>query len=268
MKDPVYSGGHHFERSALEQFLEANEDGEAAGPLRPAAAEDPPSHDLLPRAEPSVPLAMPADPSWQAEPYAQPWDPYAEQDPYAALQPQPQYPQPWDPYAQPQDPYADLQLQDPYAQPDCPIRAEPRSPLGAAPDPYGQPAPAYVQDPYALAPGFPAAGPPGGGLLGDLPALAPESTRAAKKGKKIRIRRHLVTDCPEEFRCAIDGKILTHPMCAPSGHLFEKKTLEQWMNTCGSVCPVSGDMLTLEQCAHDTELQKHIVRWFKENEGT
>merc|ERR1719238_1591802 len=116
------------------------------------------------------------------------------------------------------------------------------------------------------APPVPAA-PVNNGLLGDLPSLekaaAPSSPEKGGK-KKIKIRRNLVQDCPDEFRCMIDHKILTKPLRTPEGHVFEEKTLEQWFVSCGSVNPMTQAHLTMEMCTVDKELQKKIVKWFKE----
>jgi hypothetical protein len=107
-------------------------------------------------------------------------------------------------------------------------------------------------------------------LLGDLPTLtAPQVTAepGTKEKKKIKIKRGNISDCPEEFKCGIDGKIVTQPLRTPAGHVFEQKTLETWFITCGSVCPVSNAPLRLEECVHDKELQKRVVKWFKETSG-
>merc|ERR1711964_448331 len=107
-----------------------------------------------------------------------------------------------------------------------------------------------------------------GTLLGDLPPVSNVTSPKKEKGRKIKIRRNVMSDCPEEFKCAIDGKILTHPLKSPYGHVFERKTLEAWASTCGSVCPVTGDVLQIEQCTLDKDLQKRIVRWVKETMPT
>jgi hypothetical protein len=107
-------------------------------------------------------------------------------------------------------------------------------------------------------------------LLGDLPSLAAESQVPEldkKEKKKIKINRAKISDCPEEFKCGIDGKIVTQPLRTPTGHVFETKTLEQWFQTCGSVCPVQNTPMRLEDCVLDKELQKRVVKWFKETSG-
>jgi len=128
--------------------------------------------------------------------------------------------------------------------------------MAAPPMPTMEPTPVVAE---------PTAGP---ALLGDLPSLAPggaSTTDAPKKKTKIRITSRKVIDAPEDMRCAIDGKICTNPMRSQYGHLFEKKTLEQWFNTCGSVCPVTEKPLKMEECFADSDMKKRIIKWLKES---
>merc|ERR1719446_1404463 len=111
----------------------------------------------------------------------------------------------------------------------------------------------------------------GGGLLGDLPDLnpaAPQPTSPSQKKEKgkIRITSRSVVECPEDMRCAIDGKVCINPVRSPNGHLFEKKTLEKWFQNCGSVCPVTSTPLRLEDCQVDQEMKKRIVKFLKNQE--
>jgi len=122
-------------------------------------------------------------------------------------------------------------------------------------------APALVAAPPAQA----GAGPK---FLSNLPSLPTAAAEAAapkeKKEKvKLRIESRSVIDCPEDMRCAIDGKVMTNPVRSPYGHSFEKKTLERWMANCGSVCPITGRPLRLEECQADAEVKKRIVRFLK-----
>merc|ERR1719168_518932 len=107
--------------------------------------------------------------------------------------------------------------------------------------------------------------PSGPSLLGDLPSLAnKESAKEKKKEKgKIRIESRSVVDCPDDMRCAIDGKVMINPLRSPYGHFFEKKTLERWMMNCGSVCPVSQQPLRLEECVADADMKKRIIKFLK-----
>lgn len=106
--------------------------------------------------------------------------------------------------------------------------------------------------------------PPSSSLLGDLPSLgkAPDSP-SQKKKNKIRIESRSVVDCPDDMRCAVDGKVMVNPVKSPYGHLFEKKTLERWMQNCGSVCPMTQKPLRLEDCHPDAEMKKRIVKFLK-----
>lgn len=115
--------------------------------------------------------------------------------------------------------------------------------------------------PFAAPAPVPTTGP---SLLGDLPSLGNNQPQTKKKEKsKIRIESRSVVECPDDMRCAIDGKVMINPVRSPYGHFFEKKTLERWMGNCGSVCPVSGQILRLEDCQPDAEMKKRIVKFLK-----
>eukprot|EP00392_Amoebophrya_sp_AT5.2_P005236 g5245.t1 len=104
--------------------------------------------------------------------------------------------------------------------------------------------------------------------LGDLPSL--EADKKEKKDKKkgtIKIASRSLIDAPPEYRCEIDGKVMTNPIRSPYGNYFEKKTLEKWIESCGSVCPLTQKPLRLEDCAKDSEMKHRIVAWLKENMG-
>merc|ERR550537_1119659 len=63
-------------------------------------------------------------------------------------------------------------------------------------------------------------------LLGDLPSLSAQQVPEPEKKekKKIKINRGKISECPEEFKCGIDGKIVTQPLRTPDGHVFESDT--------------------------------------------
>ncbi|CAE6951708.1 PUB18 [Symbiodinium sp. CCMP2592] len=105
----------------------------------------------------------------------------------------------------------------------------------------------------------------GPSLLGDLPALSKtDMTESKRKDKaKIRIESRSVVDCPEDMRCAIDGKVMVNPVLSRYGHHFERKTLEKWFGNCGSVCPITQKPLRLEECQPDQEMKKRIVKFLK-----
>eukprot|EP00812_Abedinium_dasypus_P003500 NODE_1431_length_1143_cov_336.339154.p1 GENE.NODE_1431_length_1143_cov_336.339154~~NODE_1431_length_1143_cov_336.339154.p1 ORF type:complete len:259 (-),score=71.61 NODE_1431_length_1143_cov_336.339154:352-1104(-) len=139
-----------------------------------------------------------------------------------------------------------------------------------APEAFEQPAPHEEELAEAAASPAPAPVPappmPAAGFLGlaDLPSLSKEQQKKDKREKsKIRIESRSVVECPDEMRCRIDGKVVINPVRSPYGHLFEKKTLERWLNNCGSVCPITGQPLALEDCLPDAEMKKQIVRFLK-----
>lgn len=68
---------------------------------------------------------------------------------------------------------------------------------------------------------------------------------------------------PQDLRCAIDGRVLGTPVRSPYGHLFELDTLEKWIGMCGSVCPVTGHPLRLEECVADHACERSVLEWAK-----
>lgn len=131
-----------------------------------------------------------------------------------------------------------------------------------APEAFDEPPPPECEAP---APPMPCPAPvmAGPSLLGDLPALQKEEAPKKKEKAKIHIESRSVVDCPNEMRCAIDGKVMINPIRSPYGHLFEKKTLEKWMGNCGSVCPITAKPLRMEECTPDAEMKKVIVKFLK-----
>lgn len=58
---------------------------------------------------------------------------------------------------------------------------------------------------------------------------------------------------PEEFLCAINGHIMKDPVRASrSGLVFEKATIQIWLQTRGQVCPITHEvfMLLMTSCSH------------------
>ncbi|KAF4700559.1 hypothetical protein FOZ63_012853, partial [Perkinsus olseni] len=90
-------------------------------------------------------------------------------------------------------------------------------------------------------------------LLGDLPTLQSGKQGAANIGVCTRNAKHhqdsqKLVNAPAELKCALDGKIMTNPVRSPYGHVFEKKTLEKWFNSCGEVCPITEKPLNIDDC--------------------
>ena len=68
-------------------------------------------------------------------------------------------------------------------------------------------------------------------------------------------------DVPPEFRCAINGHLLKEPARTPQGLVFERATIKLWLETRGSVCPLTGEALTLDDLIDDRDLRARIVSW-------
>jgi hypothetical protein len=122
-------------------------------------------------------------------------------------------------------------------------------------------------------------------LLGDLPTLGgggkdaltlPPKRKKKKKSRRSKNEANLASpmapespggahaplpgNVPTDYVCAINGHVMKEPVRASSGKVYEKTTLELWVNRNGSVCPITGEPLTGE-IEIDKELQTAIMRW-------
>jgi len=91
------------------------------------------------------------------------------------------------------------------------------------------------------------------------PAAAPPAADPAGRGGL----RDLVQHAPEEFRCALDRKLLCDPVVSPGGVVFERTTLARWLQTHGPACPVTGAPLRLEDCRRSPEIRKKAAAWVR-----
>merc|ERR1712039_775628 len=73
--------------------------------------------------------------------------------------------------------------------------------------------------------------------------------------------RELVQNAPEEFRCALDRKLLCDPVVSPGGVVFERSTLVRWLQTHEPVCPIIGSPLRIEDCPRSPEIRKQVTQW-------
>ncbi|GMH77153.1 hypothetical protein TL16_g07307, partial [Triparma laevis f. inornata] len=69
------------------------------------------------------------------------------------------------------------------------------------------------------------------------------------------------TGVPPEFGCSINGHLMKEPVRTPGGVVFERETIELWLKTRGSVCPISGVPLTADELDADDNLRAEITRW-------
>ncbi|KAH8077136.1 hypothetical protein JL720_10098 [Aureococcus anophagefferens] len=68
-------------------------------------------------------------------------------------------------------------------------------------------------------------------------------------------------EVPAEFACAINGHLLKEPARSPYGHVFEKSTITLWLETRGSVCPITGKELNVEDLEDDAALHTRLIKW-------
>jgi hypothetical protein len=129
------------------------------------------------------------------------------------------------------------------------------------------------------------------GLLGDLPSLEgmmnPKNNTPSKKeyipldldlpekmkrvdemrrGSQVsaastRPKGGATSEIPSEFCCAINGHIMKEPVKTPGGLVFERSTIEVWLESRGSVCPISGNSLSKEDLVDEEELRYKISAW-------
>ena len=115
-------------------------------------------------------------------------------------------------------------------------------------------------------------------LLGDLPtfhshkdkeseaqnAIQRKRNRRQKREKKKRNVREGAKEekeCPKQFRCSIDGCLMRVPVRTAAGLYFEKETIETWLNRCGSICPITGEKLTVDDLQFDKVMADSIQRY-------
>jgi len=76
--------------------------------------------------------------------------------------------------------------------------------------------------------------------------------------------RKAMSQAPPELCCALDGRLLTNPVRAPSGHVYEQLVLVWTLASNGGRCPATGQPLCLSDCSRDAELQARAVQWSRE----
>ena len=69
---------------------------------------------------------------------------------------------------------------------------------------------------------------------------------------------------PAEFLCAINGHVMKAPLrCRESGLVFEKATIELWLTSRGSVCPIT--VITTPPHPLTTHPNTHLVHTILHN---
>ena len=66
---------------------------------------------------------------------------------------------------------------------------------------------------------------------------------------------------PAAILCAINGHVLRAPVRSPYGHVYERATIELWLEQQGSVCPMTGQPLAAEDLVADAEVTAGVRAW-------
>jgi hypothetical protein len=75
--------------------------------------------------------------------------------------------------------------------------------------------------------------------------------------------RDLLNEAPSELRCALDGRLVTDPVRAPSGLIFERAVLARALMQSHGVCPITGQPIKLEDCPRDADIRRQAVDWIR-----
>lgn len=97
--------------------------------------------------------------------------------------------------------------------------------------------------------------PAGGSIMsGSAAASSAASSKSSTKPSDSSI--------PAEFLCAINGHVMKDPVrVGSSGPVFERSTIELWLSTRGSVCPINGTPLTKDDLLPADDLRTRIKRY-------
>jgi len=120
--------------------------------------------------------------------------------------------------------------------------------------------------------------------LGDLPSLSQQTSITTQlKGlekmeikellteQKVREQRQKTENAliktgnvPSEFLCEINSHLMISPMRTPYGNVYEKETIELWLENNGSVDPLNGKVLKKTDLQLDGKLSERIKEWMFE----
>ncbi len=131
------------------------------------------------------------------------------------------------------------------------------------------------QDRYRLLGALPSLGPRAKeedvkvALALELPADLKRAAAEAEASKKSKSGGSAVDNAaasgpsgvPKEYLCSINGHVMQDPVRSPQGYHFEKATIELWLSTRGSICPISHEPLTKDDLVDDKDLRNKIKRF-------
>lgn len=70
----------------------------------------------------------------------------------------------------------------------------------------------------------------------------------------------IILTCNQEFLCAINGHVMKEPVRAKTtGLVFEAATIELWLATRGSICPITGSTLDKKDLVPADDLRNKLV---------
>lgn len=64
---------------------------------------------------------------------------------------------------------------------------------------------------------------------------------------------------PAKMQCSLTQRLMVDPVMTKYGHSYERSALLKWMETRGSVCPVTGQALALSQIVSNNSLKRQIA---------
>ncbi|CAE6916160.1 unnamed protein product [Symbiodinium sp. CCMP2592] len=86
------------------------------------------------------------------------------------------------------------------------------------------------------------------------PPEVPASPCAAGEALPRQDLRSLVARPPPRFACSLDGRLLVDPVATPCGQVCERSVLVQRLRDTSGLCPWTGAVLAVEQCAEAMKL--------------
>ena len=108
--------------------------------------------------------------------------------------------------------------------------------------------------------------------LGDMPTLGrkPEEKKVAATSAAVSVpveqrvsvakAQYGVPQLANKLACALSGNTMKCPVMSPYGHNYEKDVIEAWIKQQGSVCPLTGNPLSLDDLKPNKALQNEIMQ--------
>lgn len=100
-----------------------------------------------------------------------------------------------------------------------------------------------------------------------MPQMMSQGKESNKKEEKSQAGNYCSSGVnkdgiPKEFLCAINGHVMKEPVRAITSDIcFEKATIEVWLTTRGSICPITNETLERSDLREDDALRNRIMRY-------